>query len=180
MPDLRVKATEELSHADLQSLREMLERAFADAAEGGLTEEDWQHTIGGVHVLACDQIIVSHAAVVARVLIAGTRSIPTGYVEGVATSAPHRGQGYASLVMREVAGIIHAGYEMGALATGVPDFYSRLGWELWSGPTGVSSPGGPVRTPDEDGAVMVLRTAATAHLDASEPLMCDPRPGDVW
>jgi aminoglycoside 2'-N-acetyltransferase I len=180
MPDLRVVATEELSPADLQGLREMLEGAFAGADGGGLTEEDWQHTLGGVHVLVHDQIIVSHAAVIARVLIAGTRAIKTGYVEGVATSLGHRRHGHASLVMREVAGIIQAGYEMGGLATGIPDFYTRLGWEIWSGPTAVRLPGGPVGTPDENGSIMVLRTAATAHIDASELLMCDPRPGDVW
>ncbi|MEA2505501.1 MAG: aminoglycoside 2-N-acetyltransferase [Actinomycetota bacterium] len=161
----------------------MLEHAFADATGGGLTEEDWKHTLGGMHVFACDQsggTVVSHAAVIARVLIAEGRPIRTGYVEAVATSPRHRHRGYASTVMREAASLIHAGYELGALATGLPDFYMSLGWELWRGPTWAGSPAGPRRTPDEDGAVMVLRTVASAHLDTTGPLEGDWRPGDVW
>jgi aminoglycoside 2'-N-acetyltransferase I len=183
VPEIRVVASEQLSAAELQDLRGMLERAFADAAEGGLTEEDWEHTLGGVHVFARDQdagVIVSHAAVIGRLLIADDRPIRTGYVEAVATSPGHRQRGYASAVMREAASLIHAGYDLGALATGLPNFYERLGWEVWRGPTWADSPTGPLRTPDEDGAVMVLRTVATAHLDTTGPLRGDWRPGDVW
>ena len=180
MPDLRVVATEDLTAEELHDLRGMLEGAFAGAFEGGLTDQDWDHTLGGIHLLLLDHGLISHAAVVPRVLMADDSPIRTGYVEGVATSREHRHRGHASEVMRETAKIIHACYELGALATGVPDFYMRLGWELWRGPTGVDSPGGRQWTPDEDGAVMILRTPATADLDAAGPLICDWREGDVW
>jgi aminoglycoside 2'-N-acetyltransferase I len=36
------------------------------------------------------------------------------------------------------------------------------------------------RTPDDDDAVMVLRTDRTLELDLAAALTCDWRPGDVW
>jgi aminoglycoside 2'-N-acetyltransferase I len=45
----------------------------------------------------------------------------------------------------------------------------------------VRAPNGEQRTPDEDGYVMILRTASTpADLDLEAPISCDWRPGDVW
>ena len=177
---VRVVPTANLSQAELQALRRLLEAAFHDAVEGGLTDEDWDHTLGGVHVIAADDGIVSHAAVVPRVLEAAGQTLRTGYVEGVATAAPFRGRGHASAVMREAARIVREKYELGALATGIPDFYNGLGWEVWAGPTFASSSQGRIRTPDEDGAVMILRTPSTQDIDPSGPLTCDWRSGDVW
>lgn len=168
--------TDQLSRTELRSLRGLLDEAF----EGGFTEDDWDHTVGGIHVLAVDDRIVSHAAVVDRVLEAGEVSLRTGYVEGVATAPQYRGRGHASSVMRAVGKIIQEKYELGGLSTGLPDLYAALGWELWRGPTYTNSPDGPRRTEDEDGAVMVLRTRATKGLDSSSRLMCDWRSGDVW
>jgi aminoglycoside 2'-N-acetyltransferase I len=37
-----------------------------------------------------------------------------------------------------------------------------------------------VRTAEEDGSVLVLRTPVTGTLDLTGPLTCDWRPGDVW
>jgi hypothetical protein len=37
-----------------------------------------------------------------------------------------------------------------------------------------------VRTAEEDGNVLVLRTPATDDLDLAGPITCDWRPGDVW
>ena len=84
------------------------------------------------------------------------------------------------LVRRHVAAF--EGYELGALADGtrIPGFYQRLGWEAWQGPTWAAGPDGPVRTAEEDGSVLVLRTPATGTLDLTGPLTCDWRPGDVW
>jgi aminoglycoside 2'-N-acetyltransferase I len=180
MPKLRIARTEQLSSDELRFLRAMLEEAFADASEGGLTDEDWEHTLGGVHVLAVDGSILSHAAIVERSLTADGRPFRTGYVEGVATSPSYRHRGHASAVMREVASLIQDEFELGALATGVPTFYTRFGWELWRGPTWVSSPTGPRRTPDDDGAVMILRTEQATDLDPAGPLTCDWRAGEVW
>ena len=169
-------ATHEFSKADLHALRELLDEAF----EGGFTDDDWDHTVGGLHVLAVENGIVSHAAVVERLLTAADRPLRTGYVEGVATAPAHQGRGHASTVMREICKLIRENYELGGLSTGLPDFYARFGWQMWRGPTYTSSPGGPQRTADEDGGVMVLRTKATQQLETTLPLMCEWRSGDVW
>jgi aminoglycoside 2'-N-acetyltransferase I len=177
MVRLRTVASEDLSRAELRALRQMLDEAF----EGRLTEDDWHHTVGGLHVLALEgREVVAHAAVVDRTLVAGGRPWSTGYVEAVGTRPDRRLQGHARLVMREVGRIIQQGYQLGALSTARRGLYERFGWEHWQGPTFVASPPGPVRTADDDDSVMVLRSAATGDLDLAGTLTCDWRPGDAW
>ena len=179
MTRLRRVTTAELSKAELEALRLLVFGAFG----GRFDEHDWEHTLGGVHLLALeDDAPVAHGAVVPRVLVAGERALATGYVEGVATREDRRGLGLATLVMAEAGKVVQESYELGALADGtrVPGFYQRLGWEAWQGPTWAAGPDGPVRTAEEDGSVLVLTTLATGTLDLTGPLTCDWRPGDVW
>ncbi len=35
-------------------------------------------------------------------------------------------------------------------------------------------------TPDDDGAILILRTPSTPPLDTSLPITCEWRSGDVW
>ncbi len=187
-----------MAPVQLEGLRRLLDGAFA----GSFSRDDWDHTLGGFHVLVVDdgpvghaavaeralvaraglpeRALVAHAAVVERALVAADRSLRTGYVEGVATLGTHRGRGLGSIVMRKVGEIIQGNFELGALSTEVPDFFFRLGWELWKGPTYANSPSGRVRTAAEDGGILVLRTALTRDLDTTDTLACDWRSGDVW
>jgi aminoglycoside 2'-N-acetyltransferase I len=179
LTELRTAITAELTSVELEALRGMVFGAFG----GRFDEHDWEHMLGGVHVLVVeDRKPVAHGAVVARVLVAGGRELRSGYVEGVATRGDRRGQGLATAVMREVGRVVRREYELGALADGsrIPGFYQRLGWETWRGPTFVAGPDGPVRTAEDDGGVLVLRTAATAGLEPTGPLVCDWRAGDAW
>jgi aminoglycoside 2'-N-acetyltransferase I len=172
-----VAPTQELSSGTLAEIRRVLELAFA----GEFDSTDWEHTVGGVHVVACDDgLVVAHAAVVPRRLVAGERRLEAGYVEGVATRPDVRGRGHASRVMEAAGETIRTGYQLGALSTGVPALYTRLGWELWRGPTFVDAPEGRLRTPEDDGGVMVLRTPRTGELDLTADITCDWRSGDVW
>jgi aminoglycoside 2'-N-acetyltransferase I len=176
---LRRAVTAELTPDEVEALRRMLFGAFG----GRFDEHDWDHTLGGTHVLATDGgELVAHGAVVGRTLVAGERALRTGYVEGVATRADRRGTGLATLVMREVGRVVAEGYELGALGdgSGIPGFYQRLGWETWQGPTFVAAPGGRQRTAEEDGSILVLRTPATGELDLAAPLTSDWRAGDAW
>jgi aminoglycoside 2'-N-acetyltransferase I len=75
---------------------------------------------------------------------------------------------------------IRAVYELGALGTGSPAFYERLGWLRWRGPTFVHTDRGLERTPEEDGGVLVLPTPTSPAIDLDAPISCDWRPGDVW
>jgi aminoglycoside 2'-N-acetyltransferase I len=179
MTEFRTATTAELASDELAALRPMVFEAFG----GRFDEHDWEHTLGGTHVLVLDGgEPVAHGAVVPRLLVAGGRELRTGYVEGVATRGDRRGEGLATAVMREVGRVIRGGYELGALADGtrIPGFYQRLGWETWRGPTFVAGPEGPVRTAEDDGGILVLRTPVTAGLEPTGPLVCDWRAGDVW
>jgi aminoglycoside 2'-N-acetyltransferase I len=179
MTRLRSVATDGLRPEELAAVRSMVFEAFG----GRFDEDDWDHTLGGTHVLAVEAgEVVAHGAVMGRTLWAGGRALRTGYVEGVATRGDRRRRGLATLVMRELGRVVERGYQLGALSDGtrVRGFYQRLGWETWRGPTYVAGPEGPVRTAEDDGSVLVLRTPATGDLDPGDRLICDRRAGDAW
>ena len=177
MAEVRIVSSDELTREELQAVRLLLEEAF----EGGFSDDDWAHTVGGLHVLVHDGELVSHAAVVERPLAAGDRVLRAAYVEGVATAPAHRSRGHGSTAMRAVADIITTrGYELGVLSTGLHDFYSRLGWERWHGPTFVRTAAGLERTEEDDDSIMFLRIGPSADIDPALPLVCEWRPGDVW
>jgi aminoglycoside 2'-N-acetyltransferase I len=134
-----------------------------------------------VHAIACDgDAVVAHASVVPRRLEAAGQPLRTGYVEGVATAATHRGRGLGSAVMTEIGAVVRGQYELGALGTGAYAFYEALGWERWLGPTFVRDGAARIRTAWDDGAIMVLRFGVTADLDRTAPLSCEARSGDDW
>ncbi|HET7030155.1 MAG TPA: GNAT family N-acetyltransferase [Candidatus Limnocylindrales bacterium] len=179
---LRRAATTDLAAAELDSLHAFLVRAFGDDPDDVLRDDDWQHALGGTHVLLEeDGAVVAHAAVVERTIEVGDRALRTGYVEAVATRADRRRAGLGSIVMRDVAEVIRAGFELGMLGTGVQPFYERLGWRVWAGPSGVRESAGGIRwTPDEDGYLMVLETPRTPAIDPASAILCGPRSGDDW
>jgi aminoglycoside 2'-N-acetyltransferase I len=144
-------------------------------------DDDWEHALGGIHVVAdAAGAIVAHAAVIERELRIAGRPVRTGYVEAVATSPDRQGTGLGTLVMTEIGDVIRGRYELGALGTGSHHFYERLGWRTWVGPASVRAPEGERRTPDEEGFILVLETPASPPLDLAAPISCDWRPGDVW
>jgi aminoglycoside 2'-N-acetyltransferase I len=174
---LRVAATADVPNSVLREMRAMLDAAF----EGRFTDTDWETTIGGVHVwLSHGADVISHGAVVPRVLDCSGQRLSVGYVEAVATASLHRQRGHASAVMRRLADLIRENYDMGALSTGAYAFYEALGWERWAGPTFVTTARGTERTPYDDGSIMILRTPRTPRLDVSDRIVCEWRVGDVW
>jgi aminoglycoside 2'-N-acetyltransferase I len=156
----------------------MLAAAWVD---GSFTDLDWEHGTGGVHVLVEDDgEILSHGSVVERTLEIDGVAVRTGYVEAVATWPEHQRRGFATLVMRAIGDIIRDAYELGGLSTPVPDFYERLGWELWTGRTFVRTAAATERTADDDGGIMILRTPASPPFDVNADITCQWRSGDVW
>ena len=84
MIDVRLAHTSSLEPATLDAIRRLVEGAF----DGHFDETDWEHTLGGLHALVAeDDTIVAHGAVVQRRLLHGDRALRTGYVEGVAVRA---------------------------------------------------------------------------------------------
>lgn len=179
MADVRTVHTADLTGSVREAIRELLDAAF----DGDFGDDDWEHTLGGVHVLVTEPDgIVGHVSVVARRLLHAEQAIRTGYVEGLAVRSDRRRRGLADLAMAEAERVITHAYDLGALSdgTGIPGFYVRRGWSVWSGPTYALGPDGPLRTADDDGGVLVLRTPTSPPLDLDGPISCDWRPGDVW
>jgi hypothetical protein len=83
--------------------------------------------------------------------------------------------------MRAVGVHIDEEFQLGALDTGQTNFYSRLGWSRWTGPTWVRTQHGLERTADEDGNVLVRTTRRSpAVIDLAVDISCEWRSGDVW
>jgi len=179
---IRQAQTGELNALDIAAVRALLDEAFGDDAEEAFAEQDWEHALGGLHFVAeMEGRIVGHASVVPRTLWVGGRPLRTGYVEAVATEPRAQGRGIGTALMRAAGAHIEGGYELGALGTGGHQFYERLGWRAWQGPSFVRAPDEVRRTPDEDGYILVLETPTTPQpLDLGSPIACDWRTGDVW
>jgi aminoglycoside 2'-N-acetyltransferase I len=177
MPTVSRFTTAEASAECLVQIRELFFTAFDER----FTESDWEHVLGGSHVVISDGgQVVSHAAVVDRTLVVGDQPFRTGYVEGVATHPSRQRLGLGSQVMDEVARLLRSQYEMGALSTSVRGFYEPLGWERWLGPTCVRYGSQLVRTEDEDGGVLVLPFGPSGSVDLAASISCESRVGDDW
>jgi aminoglycoside 2'-N-acetyltransferase I len=199
---LAVLRTQSPGAAFLLRVRTFLDDAF----DGDFTDDDWAHSLGGTHLwiedgriedgriadgriadgriadgrIADGRGLLCHASIVERTMTSSGLSLTVGFVEAVATRASERGKGFGKAVMLAVNEVIRQRYSLGVLSSGEPAFYQATGWELWRGPTFVATPGGAERTPDDDGGVMILRTARTPVLDLDGPIVCDWRSGDVW
>lgn len=174
--EIRTAHTADLGAATLRAARGLLYEVFDD-----LTEDDWEHCLGGVHALAFeDGAVVGHASVVQRRLLYDGRALRTGYVEGFAVRPDRQRRGIGGKLMAALERVIRGGYDLGAL--GATDagaaFYRRHGWQVWQGPTFALTPTGVRRTHDDDGCVHVL--PVTVALTLTRPLTCDWRDGDVW
>ena len=178
MSDLRVDLlhTGQLPPEVLAQARALLHDVFA----GDLTDDDWEHCLGGLHALAWrGSDLLGHAALVQRRLLHAGRVLRAGYVEGVAVRADVRRHGVGGAVMAPLEQVARRAYDVVALATsdeGAP-FYAARGWLPWQGPTSAMTPAGVVRTPDDDDCVLVL---PGPDLDRTAGLTCDWREGDPW
>jgi aminoglycoside 2'-N-acetyltransferase I len=173
----RLIHTADLDGETLHCAHELL----IDAFEGDFSEDDWEHTLGGMHALICDHgALIAHAAVVLRRLMYRGAPLRTGYIEGVAVREDWREQGLGTALMDGAEQVIRGAYQLGALSPSEPArrLYLNRGWIPWKGPTSVLAPAGPTRTPDDDGAVFVL--PVDVKLDPTADLACDWRSGDVW
>jgi aminoglycoside 2'-N-acetyltransferase I len=177
MAELLLAHTGLIDPGHLDEARRMVEDAF----DGDFDAADWDHALGGLHALVReDGELVAHGALVGRRVLHGGRALRAGYVEGVAVRADARRRGHASTVMAALEDAARRAFEVAALAAsdeGMALYRSR-GWRVWRGPLSVLSPVGTVRTPEDEGGVLVL--PATAPLDLDGELVCDWRPGDVW
>jgi aminoglycoside 2'-N-acetyltransferase I len=177
MREVRTAHTADLDEATLTTVRRLLDAVFGE----DMTDEDWDHALGGVHALVWEgDELIGHGSVVQRRIIHGGRALRAGYVEGVAVRADRQRRGHGGALMAVLERVVRGAYELGAL--GATDegaaLYTAHGWKRWEGPTCALTPEGIVRTEEEDGFVYVLPVSAA--LDLSGELTCDWREGDVW
>lgn len=176
---IRVVPSAAVSATEWSTLTDLCVAAFNEPWDGY-----WESIGPGVHVLAehAERGVLAHAAIVDRLLYPGDAVLRAGYVEAVAVAPDMQRRGLGTKVMEVIDRMIDARYELGGLGTGSHDFYRRLGWVIWEGPTWIRERGGDLqRSPDEDGDIMVRLTPATpAGLDLTSPIAVDWRPGEVW
>lgn len=176
MVDVRVAHTSQVTADQLSAAEHLLYEVFDD-----LEPEDWEHALGGMHAMAWEGgALIGHAAIVQRRLLHRGSTLRAGYVEGVAVRRDRRRRGVASALMQSIEEIARRAYEVAAL--GATDeaapLYAGRGWQRWRGPLSALTPAGIRPTPEESGAIYVLRLSEPLDLDAE--LTCDWREGDGW
>ena len=173
---LRQLPTAELTAAELEAARD-LPAAWPD---GGFTDDDFAHGMGGMHWVAeVDGAIVSHASVVERRLEAGDRRCGPG------TSRPSRRCPRSSAAASGRWWFARRGVSASAVR-------DRRALDRRAGVLPPPRLGGVARadvrarraelerTEDDDGGIFVLRTPSTPPIALTDPLVCDWRSGDVW
>ncbi|GAB2984886.1 GNAT family N-acetyltransferase [Saccharothrix stipae] len=176
MSPVSVLHTWQVPGTTLTAARKLLDEAF----DGDFGDEDWEHSLGGVHAFVWDgDELIGHGAVVQRRLLHAGRALRAGYVEGVAVRADRRREGVGGVVMAALEDVVRGAYPLGALSASEDAlaFYAARGWQRWRGRTFALTPGGVERTEEEDDAIFVL---PVVPLDLAGDLTCDWRDGDVW
>jgi aminoglycoside 2'-N-acetyltransferase I len=174
---VEVAHTADLDPATLRAIRALLYDVFGDE----LNEHDWEHALGGMHALIWESdALAGHGSVVQRRLIHDGRALRTGYVEAVAVRTDRRRLGYGGMVMDALERVIRGAYEIGALGASEEGagLYGARGWRPWRGRCWALTPGGVVRTAEEDRGIYVMEVSVGLDLDGD--LTCDWRDGSVW
>ncbi|MET9519900.1 GNAT family N-acetyltransferase [Streptomyces sp. NPDC002994] len=175
---LRTAHTADLAPAALDEIRALLDAAF----DGDFGEDDWDHTIGGIHAFVQDDHgLAAHGSVIQRRVLHRGRSLRVGYVEGVAVRADRRRQGLGGRVMEALERVIDRAYVLGALSASDDgaSLYAARGWVVWPGRIAALGPHGVVPLPDEEGSTYLRPVAAAGLPDASDALFFDWRGGDL-
>lgn len=171
-----VRRTEHLTRAERTELRDMLVTSFGERYD----ETSWQHCLGGIHyLLRQENQLVSHGALVPRRFRQGDRVVEGVYGESMATLPALRHHGLGSVVVAMATAEIRLHHPIGVFAAGRYEFYERLGWRKWRGPTFVSTAQGPRPAAPARGAVM-FRLPLHSDLDPDADLTTDWRDGDIW
>lgn len=176
-PEIRLAHTSDLDPPTLRAARALLDDVFGP----DMTDQDWEHALGGMHALVLEAgKLVGHGSVIQRRLLHRGRALRTGYVEAVAVRADRRARGYGAALMDPLERIIRGAYEAGALGASEmgAGFYAARGWQQWQGKTWGLTPGGVIRTAEEDEDIFVMEVSV--NLDFGGDLTCDWRDGDLW
>lgn len=84
------------------------------------------------------------------------------------------------MAVSEANQFIVANFEIGALSTSKHDFYRKLDWKVWLGPTFVLTNETWRSSDSENGGIMILEADAVPKLDLRCRIACEARAGDDW
>lgn len=177
-PILRTAHTCRLGPADLDEIRALLDTAF----EGDFSDDDWDHSLGGIHAWIRDGSgLLAHGSVIQRRVVHLGRSYRIGYVEAVAVRADRRREGLGGRIMAELEKVVDGAYAFGALSASAAGaaLYAGRGWRVWPGRIAVQARYGVERLPGEEGSTYVRGAAGRGLPTGSGTLVFDWRDGDV-
>jgi aminoglycoside 2'-N-acetyltransferase I len=151
-----------------------------DAFEGDFSEEDLQHSFGGVRLIGfMNEEIVAHGAVVPRAVRIDDVEEIIGYVEAIAVDPRLWRQGIGTALMQEITKICKSQYQFSMLSTGEKDFYRRFGWVDFKGESYVDLGEKVVRSEEEDEGLMYLGVGKYLNVSPLK-VVCKSRAGDAW
>ena len=161
---IRRLASAELGAAEIAEIRQLLSAAFGDDPEERFEDADWEHALGGVHIVVDDRRRDRGPRRGRRARAPRRRATdPDGLRGGRrdgARSTRRRASGRAR--WRSSGRSSRPTTSSARSAPGSHHFYERLGWETWRGPAFVRTPDGDRRTPEDEGYILVLRTGPDA------------------
>ena len=163
--ELRVAHSADLDEDTRRAARALLDDVFDD-----MTDEDWEHALGGMHALVWEGAeLIGHASVIQRQLLHGGQAWRTGYVEAVAVRADRQRSGHGAAMMDAAERIIRGAYEVGGLGSDRcrGPLLRGAGLAALAGPLLGAHPGG--HPPDGRGRGQHLRPAG------DRPAGCLPR-----
>jgi len=112
MTTLVVMHTGQLRPGVLSAVRNLLDGVFGEE----LTDEDWEHCLGGMHALVwAGSDLIGHASLIQRRLLHRGRALRTGYVNGVGVRADLRRRGHGAAMMSALEQLAAGVYELAAL-----------------------------------------------------------------
>ena len=163
-----------------QSIEADLLKLMSDAFEGDFSDEDWQHTHGGIRFLGyLGNELIGHGAVISRSMKVDGEETKVGYVEAIAIDPRHWRQGYGSRLISEITLYCRSQFSFSMLSTGERAFYRKYGWLDFEGESFILQGEDEVRSKEEDEGLMYL-FGIDAVVQAPRKIVCDFRAGDAW
>ena len=171
----------QITDVDLnQSIEAELLELMNDAFEGDLSEEDWQHTYGGIRFMGyLNDELIGHGAVILRSMKVDGDEIKVGYVEAIAIDPRHWRQGYGSRLISEITLYCRSKFSFSMLSTSEKAFYRKYGWMDFEGESYVSQAEVEVRSKEEDEGLMYL-FGRNEIARVPRKIVCESRSGDAW
>jgi aminoglycoside 2'-N-acetyltransferase I len=132
-PTIEIKAIRNLSQPEQDEVYQLLTVVFeADISQWTWSQDDYRLLV------RIDNRILSHVAIIERTCLVNEHPVKVGGVGGVGTHPEWRGQGLASLAMRQTAEFMknQLKVEYGVLfcANEMVPYYQRLGWRMIDAP----------------------------------------------